>query len=151
MNQLRCTTISIFDQDHCNGRNNGPKTTKFGKFGQKCCRCYRALTMALLPIVLMQLYRMNAYLDARPIKLLIKMFQRLNQRSKNDQIWLKILDVLSGKHILQVLLSFLLSCIETLSFIITGHRGLFFFKEDFTCNQCNVCTDTEPPILSPIR
>ena len=34
-----------------------------------------------------------------------------------------------GNTFLQVLTSFLLSCIDALSSIITGHRGLLFFEE----------------------
>ena len=39
--------------------------------------------------------------------------------------------------------------------VITGHRGLLSLFQsirwDFMCVHCDVCTDTGPPVLSPIQ
>ena len=56
-------------------------------------------------------------------------------------------------------MSFLLLCVSELSFILTGRRVLlffFFFFEEWdgilrVCSGMDVCTNTGPPGLSPIR
>ena len=61
--------------------------------------------------------------------------------------------VFKGANFCRFLTSFLLSYVGALSSIITGHKGLLFFEEwdGIFHVQCNVCANTGPPILSPIR
>ena len=49
--------LSNFRFTSYNGKTNGPKMTKFGKRQTQSVAGARALTIALLPIALMQLYR----------------------------------------------------------------------------------------------
>ena len=61
------------------------------------------------------------------------------------QMYFRNYSPFSREHILKVFTGFLLLCVVALSFIFSGHRGLFFFQRmrwDFTCVQCNVCTET---------
>ena len=58
-----------------------------------------------------------------------------------------------GSTFLQSLTKFSLSCFAAMSSIITSHKSIFFLKSEmgFTCEECNVGTDTGPSVLNPIQ